>query len=167
MVRRIVAVAVALGILAQDAAFARQGPADITWEELAAIVVTEKISTVLPDGVRLQGEVLAVRPDSMVLDVRKSSNGKLYPRCQTEIPRAAIREVRILHEGSSVMRIVGGILGVIGGMAATGGLAYLTDSLAVVVPALLLLIPASAVAGYYGGKLLDRRTTRLIVRQED
>lgn len=171
MVRRFLAVVVAMGVLAQDAAFARQAltvpnknQVQITWEELAGIVVEQNVATVLPDGVRLQGEVLAVRPESLVLDVHKSSKKKLHPLGQTEIPRASVTEVRVIRHRSAGLRIAGGILGAIGGLAAVSGLGFVTESFAVVIPGLLVLVPISAVAGYYAGKLGDRRTTRLSIR---
>jgi hypothetical protein len=170
MVRKTLAVLVACGLLAQNAAFARQTPGNgrnqvqIYWDELPNFVVEQRVSIALPDGARLEGEVLAVRPDSLVLDVQKVSHTKSYQRGQTEIPRASISDIQVIRHQSSTGRIVGGILGVVGGFWAIGGLAYATDSAAVVVPGLILILPASAVAGYYAGKLADRRVTRLAVR---
>jgi hypothetical protein len=170
MVRRILAVLVALAVLTQDAAFAeqqrpplKQNQVEITWDELAGVIVQKRISTVLPDGVKLQGEVLAVRPDSLLLYVQKSSQKKLHALGQTEIPRASISEVRVIRHSSPVMRIIGGTLGAIGGVFATGVVAVTTESAAAVVLCLLLLIPLSAVAGYYAGKAADRRTTRITI----
>lgn len=170
MLRQIMAVVAAFGLLAQDAAFARQAsPAapnqvPITWGELGSFVADQRISTVLPDGAKLEGEVLAVRPESLVLDVQKSSRRKLYPLGQTEIPRASITEVLVIREQSAVMRVFGAILGGIGGAFGVSGLGYLTESLAVVLPALILGIPLAAAAGYCAGKLADRHTTRLKIR---
>ena len=170
MTRKILAVLMALGMLAPEAAFAQPAPSgkskqvEITWDELAGFVVEKKISTVLPDGVRLQGEVLAVRPESLVLDVQKSSRKKLYPLGQTEVPRSSVSLVLVIRERSAAMRIVGGILGGIGGLFATSGIAVATDSVAVVLPGLLCIIPGSAVAGYYAGKLADRYITRIAIR---
>lgn len=170
MVRQILAVLVALSVLAQDAAFAEQqrspltqNQVEITWDELAGVIVQKRISTVLPDGVKLQGEVLAVRPESLVLDVQKSSRKKLHALGQTEIPRASITEVRVIRHRSAAMRIIGGTLGAIGGVFATGAVGVATESVAAVLPCLLVLIPLSAVAGYYAGKAADRRTTRITI----
>jgi len=170
MVRKSLAVLAAFGLLAQDAAFARQVPADagnrlqISWDELANFVVEQRVSFTLPDRARLEGEVLAVRPDSLVLDVQKARHTKAYPRGQTEVPRSSITDIQVIRHQSSAGRIVGGILGAIGGFFATGGLAVATDSAAAILPGLLLILPASAVAGYYAGKLADRRVTHLAIR---
>src|SRR5450759_5889079 len=99
MIRQTLAVAVACGLLLQDAAIAQQAPTlqskqvQISWEELSGLVIDRKISTTLPDGTRLEGEALAVRPEALVLDVQKTSNKKLHPKGQTEVPRAAVSEV--------------------------------------------------------------------------
>ena len=170
MIRQSLAVAVGFGLLLQDAAFAQQSPTlnskqvQISWEELSALVIDRKISTTLPDGTRLEGEALAVRPDVLVLDVRKTSNKKLHPKGQTEVPRPAVSEVRVIRLRGPVMRIIGGILGGIGGLYGSVGLAFVTDSLGVLLPAVFLGIPLSAVAGYYAGKLADTSVTRLLIQ---
>ena len=170
MIRQWLAVAVAISLLLQDAAFAQQAPTlkskqvQISWEELSGLVIDRKISTTLPDGARLEGDVLAVRPEALVLDVQKTSNRKLHPRGQTEVPREAVSEVRVIRVRGPVMRIVGGILGGIGGTFAAGALGCATDSVAVLLPMLLLGIPLAAVAGYYAGKLADTHTTRLLIQ---
>ena len=170
MTRKLLAMLAAFGLLAQDAAFAGQTKSgssrqvEIAWEELAALAVEQRVAAVLPDGVKLQGEVLAVRPESLVLDVQKTSVKRLHPLGQTEIPRSSVSELTIIRERNAVMRIVGGILGAIGGLAAVTGLVYVTESLAVLLPALILGVPMAAAAGYYAGKLADRSMTTIHIR---
>jgi hypothetical protein len=168
MIRRTLGILTAVGILAQaasarQAAAGTQAPLEIGWDELAPLVMERKISTVLPGGVRIQGDVLAVRADSLVLDVRKSSNKKLCPKGQNEIPRASITGLGIIREANGIWRIVGGALGAIGGVYAVAGIALATESAAAVVPAVAVVIPLSAAAGHYAGKLADRRTTRISI----
>ena len=171
MKRSILAVTVAFALLAQDAAFARRAaPAlprqvELAWDELPPIVVEQEISTVLADGTKLQGDVLAVRQDSLVLDVRKSSRRKVYPLGQTEIPRSSLTAIGIVRHRSAAMRIVGGLLGGIGGLFASGGLALALDSVALACST-FLIVPLAAVAGYYAGKLADRYTTRVHIRPD-
>jgi hypothetical protein len=172
MARKVIAAVAAFAVFAQDAAFARQSGApapnraEVTWNELEGFVVDKLISTVLPDGAKLRGEVLAVRPESLVLDVQKSSRKKLHPLGQTEIARTDVREIYVIRHQSAVFRVLGGVLGGIGGLFAATGIAIAADTAAAALPALLLLIPASAAAGYYAGKLADRRTTRITIRPE-
>jgi hypothetical protein len=170
MIRRSLAAAVAFGLLLQDAVFAQQAPTlksqqvQISWEELSALVVDRRISTTLPDGARLEGEALAVRPEALVLDVQRTSDRHLHPKGQTELPRPAVSEVRVIRLRGPVMRIIGGILGGIGGLYGGAVLGVALDSLAVLVPAVILGIPLAAVAGYYAGKLADTSTTRLLIQ---
>ncbi len=172
MIRKIAAVVALSGMLSEEAAFGRQAPAqlprqaEVSWDELAGFVIDKRVSTVLPDGAKLEGEVLAVRPEALVLDVQKSSRKKVYPLGQIEIPRPDVREVCIIRHQWAVFRVLGGVMGGLGGAFAAGWIAYVTDSAAAVVPALLLLIPLSAAGGYYAGKLADRRTTRIRIRPE-
>jgi hypothetical protein len=166
MIQKAVALTVAFGMLAQQTALAAPKETRITWNELRDVAVEKRVSTVLPDGTRLEGEVLAVRAESLVLDVNKTSHKKLHPKGQQEIPRASIGEIRVIRHRGAGMRIVGGILGAIGGLAAVSGLAFLTENVAVLIPGFVLIIPTSAVAGYYAGKLADRSITRLVIQPE-
>ena len=171
MTQKIAALVAAFALLAQDAAFAKQAPqklpdpAGIAWSELGKFSVEQNVSITLPDNTRLEGEVLAVRPESLVLDVHKSSNKKLHPKEQTEIPSTSVREVKIIRHAGPAMRIVGGILGALGGSMGATALGFVTDSVAVLLPAFLIFIPMSAVGGYYAGKLADRRTTLIHIQQ--
>ena len=170
MIRQTVAVAVAMSLVMQDAAFAAQNPTldakqvQIAWEELAPLVIDQRISTRLPDGTRLEGDALAVRPEALVIDVNKTSNRKLHPKGQTAVPRSAVSEVRVIRVRGVAMRIILGILGGFGGAFGVGALGIVTDSVAVLVPGLLLGIPLAAIGGYYAGKLLDTRTTHLLIK---
>jgi len=158
---------VAFALLAQNVGFARQASpvthhqTQITWNELGILVVGQQISTVLPDGTRLQGEALAVRPESLLLDVHKSSKKKLHGVGQSEIPRTAIGEIRVIRPQGAAMRVLGGVLGAAGGALSSTAFAVAADSTAAFVVGLAVLTPLAAVGGYYAGKMADRRVTRL------
>jgi hypothetical protein len=163
--RQIVAVLAVFALLAPEAATAGPAtpkpPVEITWNELGDLAVARRIRTNLPGGTRVEGEVLAVRPNSLVLDITRSSDRKLYPRGQAEIPRAGIEQVWLLRDGPPVFRV---LLAVGSGVGGYLGIAYgtwLTDSLAFAVTGLVLLLPLSIIGGYYAGKAIDRRSTRI------
>ena len=108
MIQKAVALMVAFGMLAQQTALAAPKETRITWNELSDLAVEKKVSTVLPDGTRLEGDVLAVRAESLVLDVNKTSNRKLHPKGQQEVPRASISEIRVIRHRGAGMRAVAG-----------------------------------------------------------
>ena len=168
MTKSLTALVAALALLGQEAAWARGGGqprAELDWSELAQTIVDKEIALVLPDGVDLEGLVLAVRPETLVLDVRKTSDRKLHPKGQTEIPRASVSLVKVIRR-SGPFKLVGGLVGALGGIWTAGGVGVATDNVGVTVAALVVGIPALATAGYYAGKAADRRTTLIAVRQE-
>jgi hypothetical protein len=137
---------------------------DLTWEELAGFLVERQISLALTDGTKLQGEVLAVRSDSLVMDVRKSSRKPAFPTGQTEVARASVGDLRIIREGHAIMRVAGAIGGGIGAFFGVAWIAFAAETAAIAIPALLLLVPAASAGGYYAGKLADRRFTQISIR---
>ncbi len=172
MPQKLIALLAALALMAQQSAHAQQDSpllkqrrAELAWSELSAILTEKKISTRLPDGVKVEGEVLAVRPDGLVMDVHKTSSRKLHPKGQSEFPRESIRELRVVRDRGP-MKAVGGVTGATGGLTATGFLAYATESTGLVLAGLVFLVPIAIVAGYYAGKAADRRTTLITVRQD-
>jgi hypothetical protein len=170
--RQAMALVAAFGIIAQDPAFARPAPpegkipAAVTWEELAGFVVARRISVKVPDGTRLEGEALAVRPDAIVLDVQKSSNRKLHPKGQGEVSRQGITEILVLREGLAIFRILGGVGGAIGGLMLSVGMAVAADNGPMALLGLLVFTPLAAAGGYYAGKLADRRATRIRIETD-
>ena len=91
--------------LGQDIGLARQKPeaikatpARLTWSELAPVVVDRKVGTTLPDGTRIEGQALAVRPDALVMDITKTSDRKAHPKGQTEIPRSSLMELGVIKD---------------------------------------------------------------------
>src|SRR5438093_3849774 len=74
----------------------------LRWEELAGVAAGKDVELLLTDGTRLKGELLIVRPDALSIDVIKTSNKRIYPKGQREIPRAAVSEfeMRRLKNGA-------------------------------------------------------------------
>jgi hypothetical protein len=170
MPRKSLAAMLAYAMLLEGAAIAQPAPTfnsrqvQISWEELSALAIDRRISTTLPDGTRLEGDALAVRPDTLLLDVHKTSNNRLYPQGQTEVPRRGVSEIRVIRYRGPVMRIILGIASGFGGAVGSFALGYALDSLAVFLPLVILGVPLAVVGGYYAGKLADRYTTRLLIQ---
>ncbi len=83
---------IVLVLLATCSAHLEARPLERTlrWDELPAAITNHFASMVLPDGTRLRGVAREVRADALVLDVRRSSNGRLHPHGRTEVPRASV-----------------------------------------------------------------------------
>jgi hypothetical protein len=156
--------------LGQDLGLARQQPKAVgktpgrlAWSELAPVVVDRRAKTTLPDGTRIEGDVLAVRSDALVMDIAKTSNRKAHPKGQSEIPRGSLTELALIKQ-KGPGRLIGGILGTVGGVALAAALIVASDgSVAVGWASLLGVIPAVAAGGYYVGRAIDRRVTRVVI----
>jgi hypothetical protein len=156
--------------LGQDIGLARQQPKAVgktpgrlLWSELAPVVVDRRAKTTLPDGTRIEGDVLAVRSDALVMDVTKTSNRKAHPKGQSEIPRGSLTELALIKQ-KGPGKLIGGILGTVGGVALAAALIVASDgSAAVGWTSVLVVIPAVAAGGYYLGRLADRRVTRIAI----
>jgi hypothetical protein len=166
--KQCIAVVVVLTALGQPSALAGQTPkitgrtpGRLSWSELSPLVVDRKVQTTLPDGTRIQGQALAVRPDALVMDITKTSNRKAHPKGQAEIPRASVTELAVIRD-KGPGKLIGGILGTVGGAFAAGAATYYGGG-GGAAAGWLLILPVSAVGGYYAGKAVDRRVTRIVI----
>ena len=87
-----------------------------TWRELAGVAAGRKISIVLPDGARVQGKVLAVESDKLMLDVTKTSDKRTFPKGTASLPRASVRSFTMIQT-RTLWKIVGTAIGLGGGLA--------------------------------------------------
>ena len=133
--------------------------AEIRWNELAALVVGQDVTIPLLGGGAVAGEVLSVREDSLMMDVRRTSNAARYPTGQTAIPRSAFAELRLNERHGAGGRILGSVVGALVGMVAGAEIAVRgTDSEGAAVTTFAATSVACTVGGYYAGRSMDRRT---------
>ena len=134
------------------------------WSNVGPLILGRRVALVLPNGVRIEGKPIAVHPDSLELDIAKTSDARAEPKGKTSIPRSSVSALE-LKKRRIIGRIVGtaagtglGILGFVGvslyrnehtSRGATG-----TEA---------LLIPAGAAGGYLLGWLLDRDYEKKII----
>jgi len=139
----------------------------LQWGDLAGMITAQKVSMVLPDAARLQGKVLAVEPETLVLDITKTSDRRAHPKGRASIPRASVSVLRLTRPGGHVWQIVGGILGSFGGLFA-GALAagYSGGDEVAVLAAGLGGAVAGGVAGWWGGRVSDRKVIVITVVPE-
>ena len=53
---------------------------DLKWNELGPMIAGHQVKLVLPSGTEIRGEAIAVRDDTMLLYVKKTSDADRIPR---------------------------------------------------------------------------------------
>ena len=146
--------------LLQTSAQAESKPLELKWNELAPLISGHVVQVTLPAGETVRGEVVAVRDDSLVVDVRGSSDSKAYPHGSGSVPRSSVTLIRVERTRGSWGRSIGTTLGVITGLSVGGYAAVATsDSAGKAIPVFLLVAGAISVGGYYLGRTADRKVT--------
>ena len=140
-------------------ALASSSQLELQWSDLGPTVAGHRVQLVLPDGARIQGQVVVVRDDALVLNVNKTSNSQSHPKGQQVVPRASVSTLQLeSNRGSG--KTMGVIVGALGGLILGGDLvAHAARSEAAAVPAFFGISTASTLAGYYIGKAHDRQAT--------
>jgi hypothetical protein len=152
----LVLVAFGVGLFRADAS---TEPAEIQWNELAALIVGHHVSIPLAGGVVVEGDALSVRAQALMLDIGRTSDSRQYPKGQTAIPRASVTEVRLAEHRGSGGRILGTVVGALVGMVVGGEIAvHGPNSEAAGVSTFTASAVACTVAGYYAGKSADRHS---------
>jgi hypothetical protein len=134
----------------------------LKWTELGAIAIGHDVRLALPGGAVLQGEIEAVRDDSLVMIVAKTSDRKAFPKGQNSIPRASVSVVELKKTGGISGRVVGTTTGAIGGLTISGeiiGHSNMSEGPAITV--FLVATIGTTVAGYFAGRMVDRRVIRI------
>lgn len=122
-------IAATLVLLCGNAGFAAQEREfRLAWGDLKPLIEGQEIALTLPDSTHIQGKATAVRTDSLVVDVRKTSNTNLHPKGEAMIPRSSVFtiEAKKLRKGSTIAKFAGWVGGSVAGSAiggAAGGLA--------------------------------------------
>lgn len=144
---------------AQDPA-ATSGALELRWNELAPVISGRTITVVAPGGATLTGEVMTVRDDALLLEIKKSSNRAAYPGPSASIPREAVTQLTLERRRGSWGRNMGTIIGVLTGVVVGGYVAGTTaDSAGTGIPIFLAIASGITVGGYYVGRAADTQTT--------
>ena len=100
--KRWMAVLVAAVFLFQSSFLeAASRPLELKWSELDPVITAQKIALALPDGTRIKGRVLEVRPDSLLMQIRHTSNKKAHPKGLASVPRASVTEIEVTERRNS------------------------------------------------------------------
>jgi len=142
---------------------AESKPLELRWTELAPMVAGHSVELNLADSGTVNGEAISIREDTLVLDVKKSTGIKRYGKGNAAIPRSAIRLITLQRSHGTWGRSMGTTLGIVTGLGVGGYSAAHTDSGGAAVAVLVAVTSGMAVIGYYTGRGLDRRTTRITI----
>ena len=135
----------------------RPAAVEMKWSELGPIVVNQRVDVALKDGRVVRGEALAVRDTELLLEAKSDTKGSMT------IPRESITGLTVTRTKGSGGRVFGSIVGIVGGMWIGGYTASTTDSAAAGIPIFLGVSTLTGVLGYYAGKQIDTRTTRITI----
>jgi len=135
----------------------RPAPVEMRWSEIGPVVVNQRVDVALKDGRVVRGEALAVRDTELLLEAKSETKGSMT------IPRESITGLTVTRTKGSGGRVFGSIVGIVGGMWIGGYTASTTDSAAAGVSIFLGVSTLTGVLGYYAGKQVDTRTTRITI----
>ncbi len=138
---------------------------ELHWRELGPVIAQGRVTTVLPDGTALQGLLLAVNEDALVLDVKKSSDKKAHPKGRTSILRDQITTLSLRETKGIVGRTALTLAGILGTGGLTGPLLASESRTAGAV--VLGAVIGGGVGGYYLGRRIDHKTTLIRILPND
>jgi hypothetical protein len=152
---------------------ASEGMIKIHWSQLGTLPETGrslgrgKAMLVLPNGAVVEGQILEVRNDELVLKVSKSSDQKAYPKGRLSIPRSAVSTIRLTQTKGSAGRIIGTLAGIFGGAGIGTVIALNNEEPGGGARAgVAALWVGTTLAGYYLGRSFDRKTIIIEVLPE-
>jgi hypothetical protein len=143
----------------QIIAMADSKPLELRWTELAPMISGHRVELVLSEGSTVIGEAVAVREDTLIVDVNRSSGTKQYPKGNATIPRASINLIKLQRSSGTWGRTLGTVIGVVVGLGFGGYAGAHLDSAGGAIAVAVGVTSATTVAGYYAGKNLDSRVT--------
>ena len=135
---------------------------EMKWNELASLVVGHGVTLILTDGTAVRGEAVAVRDDAMLVDV--GTDSKAYKKGSGSVPRNSIEFIDVQRTRGSWGRILGTGIGALGGLSLGGYVIAKSQNHVSLGGATGILVGVGAagiVAGYFGGRSIDRRVTHI------
>lgn len=92
----------------------------VAWQSLS-MVTGKTVRIALPGGAVVTGKAAGVESDALVVEVRKTSDEKAYPKGTLRVPRENLHRLEMQTKGTvgrAVLTSLGALLGVGGGAAA-------------------------------------------------
>jgi hypothetical protein len=160
------ALVVAFALVGQSTGIAAPRPLELKWSELSSTIRGRTIRLTLPEGATVSGEVIVVREESLVVNVRKTSDPKAYPTGNATIARTSVTVLRMTESDGRWGRKVGSRLGTLSGVLAGVYVVAKTEPSGGAGLAIFGAITAAGMlGGYFVGRSADARTTLIQVVQ--
>jgi hypothetical protein len=158
------ALLVVFALVGQSNATAAPTPLELKWGELSSTIRGRTIQLTLPAGVTVSGEAIVVREEALVVNVRKTTDEKAYPKGNATIPRAAVTVLTMKESDRHWGRKIGTSLGTLSGVLAGGYAAVKTAPSGGAGLAIFGAITAAGtLGGYFIGRSADARVTLIRV----
>ena len=154
--RRFIAVLMSFVVLTVSTQPLEARPTQVrrTWNDLYRMIPGMNIRMMLPDTTVIRGRALEVRPDELVVDVRRTSNSQLHAKGRTVIPRSDVSTIELfVRRPPGAHPDAGAIGAALGGVAVSPFLLYLGETNKVSGWAAL----AIAIGAAAGGAMLANR----------
>jgi hypothetical protein len=139
----------------------------VKWENLS-MVQGQTVRVFLPGGF-VTGKAASVEADTLVVDVKKTSDSKTYPRGVLRVPREKLHRLEMQTKGKTgraVLTTLGALAGVGGGAAVLAsynhclplfGPCSQKHSVGIGAAAFVGFAAAGVAGGYFAGNALDKR----------
>ena len=143
-------------------ASAESRPLELKWDEPASLIRGQVVQMVPPDGTMIRAEVISVREDALLMDIKRTSDASAYSKGNALIPKASVQLMQLERRRGSWGRNLGTVVGVLTGVVVGGHVAITkTNSASAGIPTFLGIAGGVGVAGYLIGKEADKRTTMI------
>lgn len=154
---------------ASSALAAQQKQLRLKWSELTRVVLGQKATMILPSGASIEGKVLAVEPDILVIDITKTSDSRAYPKGQASVPRSSVSVLNV-KKVQYRWRVIGTAIGAGTGLLAGWFMALLIAAdekpRPAATAAFVGITGGLATVGYFAGQKADRQITVITIVPE-
>jgi hypothetical protein len=140
-------------------------PERISWSDFSTrMTPRHTIRLVLPDGTRVEGKLVQVKPDGMDLDVTGGSNNPAHSKGRATIPRQSVSVIGVRSPHRSG-RLIGTILPIaFGALLIVAGSQNDDDGNAPLrVASGAALMSLGGIGGFFAGRAVDRQFDQFII----
>jgi len=133
----------------------------LQWRDLANALRGRQVSLVLPSGIKLKGEAVAVNSDELTLDITGTSDKRAYPKGRAVVPRPEVKRL-VVSRKKHLWRGVGTAIGAGVGVAVTVPIVAYSEGQDIgVACALAVAVPAGL--GYLLGWAADSNRLEIVI----